>query len=357
MSIARIYGRVVGHASHVRVTAGFVHTLREASVLAGVVPLDLEGDSDAISAGALARVGILTGKLNHADRMLRNTRHEFRHAMVAPNSDQLPPALIKALDSVCTLLLTPSSWASHVVEQHSRLKVFTVPHGVDAGLRPMPELAAIMRQQYAQGQFVVRHFSTSDRERKGTIELLLAWEMLMERKALPSAARLEIVLDAEVITRIVTWYADRGIDALPAGVVIHPRWNIGSTNMSEALSSCHVVCQPSRGEAFGMIPLEALACGIPIVATKCTGHSQWYDADLVGAIEVQHGPNAPIDDLPNATAPSVSPDEIASALQAAYESWPRLEDKAKGQTQKIADHWSWRAQLEPYVKVLRMIGP
>ena len=53
-----------------------------------------------------------------------------------------------------------------------------------------------------------------------------------------------------------------------AGVVAHsdvPRW----------LRAADVVCQPSLAEPFGLVTLEALACGRPVVATRVGGPAEF----------------------------------------------------------------------------------
>lgn len=44
-----------------------------------------------------------------------------------------------------------------------------------------------------------------------------------------------------------------------------------STTMSEVLSSADYFCMPSYQEAFAQTPLEAMACGLPVVAFPCSG--------------------------------------------------------------------------------------
>ena len=44
-------------------------------------------------------------------------------------------------------------------------------------------------------------------------------------------------------------------------------------DMASYLGGFDLVCQPSRAEGFGLVPLEARACGVPVAATLCTGHA------------------------------------------------------------------------------------
>ena len=91
-----------------------------------------------------------------------------------------------------------------------------------------------------------------------------------------------------------------------------------------------------------MTPLEARACGVPVVATECTGHSQGHVRGR-GVIVVPHGDLSPIDDGPGAVAPSVSSEDILKALHAAYDQWAGLAWAAQAGAEKVRKDWSWDA--------------
>jgi len=112
----------------------------------------------------------------------------------------------------------------------------------------------------------------------------------------------------------------------------------------------HVVCQPSRGEAFGCVPVEARACGVPIVATNCTGHGAHVDVNAPGVIVVPSGDFGPIDDGPGALAPTVSPDAIGDALRRAYAQWPSLMQAAQKAADDVREKWSWKAVTQDWLR-------
>ncbi len=346
----RLYGRVVGHGSHAQVTAGFADTLRSARLLAGLVAFDRDLPPDAPQpGGAMAPRAVFTGPLGFLPMMRRGARHAERYAMLAPNSSFLPGNLVLAMEQLCTEILVPSQWARGVVEEHTSMPVRVVPHGVAAGFTPKPALRAEVRADYYRGEFSVLHLSSSVYDRKGTAALLSAWGMLMERGELPPSARLRLVLEVDAMAKTMAWMAEAGL-VFP-NVALTARLDASPERLAETYARHHVVCQPSRGEGFGLCPLEALVVGVPIVATACTGQSEWFEPGLAGAIPVEHGPDAPIDDGPGAMAPSVYPDAIASALRRAYELWPQLDGDAVLASPLQRDRWSWPAQLAPLMRV------
>lgn len=382
---ARLYGRDIGNGSLAVVTRGFREVLEGADLLEGFVALDRSGGSeeDDAPAGALARDGIFTGNLSHLGMMTQGARHERHWVTVTPNSTHVPP---KLLDAAVRLpnprILSASAWGSTViggalaamgfgyVEDGNTwstyaagghvVQVHTVRHGVSGftlvpcGL-PFNKPTAIdtAREDFYKGRHRVVHFSTTDGERKGTLELIKAWPLFLETLSIRlQAPELLLVLDHHARAALQDRLLDEGI-LMPESVRILPRADMDAAAMSIFLSAQHVVCCPSRGEGFGLLPLQALACGVPVAATVTTGHSAGHCYGP-GFVEIaQSDELLPIDDGPGAAAPAVDPVQVAISLKKALGDWPRLSLAARAAAPQVAKDWSWQTQLVPLVKELR----
>lgn len=358
--IARVYGRVIGHGSLAVVTDGFRSALADAGALAGVYGVDADiGDEMEDTSGSNAPHGIYVGPLHAVGKMFEKGRHQYHWVMVTPNSDQLPRDLVKQLkgyrEKHSVQFIAPSRWASDIVANFLG-SCGTVPHGVSPEYRVNPEYAREVAVLYEKREFRVIHFSTSARQRKGTVELLKAWRIFSGGGDFGDDRLLLCVMDYEAKASLEEAIADGEIPdwkSLSESVRLIDRAELPPEHMARNLSRAHVVCQPSRGEGFGLIPLQALCCGVPIVATCVTGHSEYLRADCPGEVYVTTGEMAPIDDLPGSQAPSLEPGAISNALIVAHWKWRQLQTEAIAGAPLWQSNWSWKASLEPFIAQLR----
>lgn len=340
----RLYGVTYGHGSQAQVTRGVALAL--GARLAGVVSLDDVGDLEDLEPpdGAGATYGIFTGPPNQVDSLTQNNAHRHRMGMLVPNSNLVPKQLLAFYESCCTELLSPTTWAVKQLRRLTALPVRLAPHGVFDEFVPKDEV----RDRLPKERFMVLHLSTSDRERKGTLQLLEAWRKLSWKQA-----QLNLVLDRAARSALFDALEDRGA-TFPSGVEIFPRFGGSPEDMARLYSAHHVICQPSRGEGFGLCPLEARACGVPVVATDCTGH---YDhmkdsGHEDGVVVVESGGLEPIDDLPGALAPAVKPEAVAEALEAARDGWRALDAAARDKAPDVIKRWSWPSAMATFVNEL-----
>ncbi len=361
---ARLYGRTMGNGSLAVVTDGFKRVLERESLLDGIYPLDRGGtsDEDEEPPGALARDGIFTGALNLLPLMLRHTKHERHWVQVTPNSTHIPPKLLGAVLKIPNVhILSASDWGTNIIRANLfemgvtpemiAAPILTVHHGVH-GFAPCVEELQKTREDYRRGCFRVVHFSTSDGERKGTMELLRAWKIFCSSSKAPDSPDLLLVLDHHAREALVRRCVDEDF-IIPPAVKLLPRAGISAQDMSRFLCQQHLLAAPSRGEGFGLGPLEARASGVPIIATTTTGHSAGH-VQGPGIIRIhQLSRLYPIDDGPGALAPAVDPGSIVDALVTAHTAWEGLSGMCEAAAEQVRETWSWENQLAPLMVRLK----
>lgn len=346
----RLYGHQKGEGSFVQVTRGMRAAAKSAGLLVGEVAVD-QLDTERAAPGADAAIAVFCGAPLSVNLGHRMGIHKEHWLVLAPNSYGIPPMLKRQLlDTIVSVdrstgvaqkerplitgFLAPSAWAAEVLRaEFPSHRVVVSPHGV----HPEVHLAAAedqetRRKEYRAGIFTVAHLTSTLGQRKGTLELLQAWRDWGDK---PPEAKLLIVAHPlavnEYLWRVKQYDLHR--------VVVLANQETPMALMAAFLRHAHVVCQPSRAEGFGLVPLEARACGVPVVMTNCTGHTEHWSAH--GTVTIMHGPMTSLDDYPGSVAPSVAADAVRAALVEAYETWPALAGEAAEAAASVRSAWSW----------------
>ncbi len=155
------------------------------------------------------------------------------------------------------LVLGPSNFVGQTIREFVDKPFAVAPYGVDTEFwRPSdnPRVDGPLRFIYA-GQISIR---------KGIPLLLEAWER----------AQLN---DAELLL-VGSWQlAKQKLNQLPANVIVHPPCSANELRFH--YQSADVFVFPSYFEGFGLVLLEAMACGLPILATERTAAPDFVSDD------------------------------------------------------------------------------
>jgi glycosyltransferase involved in cell wall biosynthesis len=173
-------------------------------------------------------------------------------------------------------VLTVSQYSRHrIAELYGRPEgeIVIVPPAFDANrwARALAETSSVPDERRPTILFVGRMYPRKD---LGT----LIRAMVEVRSALPPA-RLVAIGDGPERRR---W--TRLAAALGLGDGVQFRGQVDFDTLAQAYAGCHVFCLPSRQEGFGIVLLEAMAAGKPIVACAGTAAAELLDGDTLGAL-------------------------------------------------------------------------
>jgi glycosyltransferase involved in cell wall biosynthesis len=120
--------------------------------------------------------------------------------------------------------------------------------------------------------------------RKNLASLVTATAMLRHRV---SDVRVVIVGDGPERKRLTTL-----VDALQLGNVVRLPGQVSFRELAQWYASCDVFCLPSLQEGFGLVYLEAMAAGLPIVACKGTAAEELVQDGVNGVLVSQRDDRA-----------------------------------------------------------------
>jgi glycosyltransferase involved in cell wall biosynthesis len=132
--------------------------------------------------------------------------------------------------------------------------------------------------------------------------------------------------------RVVGLSSDSDLE-LPDGIQTENLGLLDEREMVFFYRSCDVFVFTSRLEGFGLPPLEAMACGVPVVTTNCGGVTDFVDGR-------------------NALIVPPEPKSISKAIEMVLTS-PELSDRLARQGAISARKLNLKAQKSGYVDTFR----
>jgi len=169
------------------------------------------------------------------------------------------------------VLLTPSRWSARCLQDLGLHGAHVVRHGIDPDVfRPDgPKDRSGLRS----GEKLVRHYGSSPGTRKRTQVVYMSARLLsimIGRPAFDLSVHPESLLEVPGVL---------GAESPPEGLRLRQETPKEPWQLASELRGADLVVQPSEAEGFGLIPLQAAACGTPVLMTATTGHAE-YANDL-----------------------------------------------------------------------------
>ena len=120
--------------------------------------------------------------------------------------------------------------------------------------------------------FCLCYMQTEDQLRKKGIDILLrAWRTI--QKNCPQA-RLVVGGGGQALQKAVKWCEEYGISNTVTFL-----GELDRQQTARQMTSCDCFVLPSRYETFGVVYIEAMACGKPVIATACGGPDDFVTPD------------------------------------------------------------------------------
>lgn len=194
----------------------------------------------------------------------------------------------RAYESAEFTIVTPSKWLAGLVDQSmlAGRTVHHIPHGLDVDVfKPLEKSACRSLLGIPEGRTVLLcAIENMDRPLKGGA--LLAEAM----QALPDSVRKDCVLlvfgrsSPSILSRIHMEVIDLGYLNSDALKVI-------------AYSAADVLVNPSRAESFGLVALESMACGTPVLAFRVGGIPELVRPGQTGLLAEPEDPQSLADGI------------------------------------------------------------
>lgn len=269
-------------------------------------------------------------------------------------STKLAPATVEWLASA-DLVFVPSAWGRNVLVANGIAEgcIEVVPEGVDPA-----KFHPLLRGSYATGQDDIYRVLVVSKyeERKGFPELLDGYARAFGNDG---SAKLILKSDSLYMMPLPGNAYENNLAELRAqveqagiGNATYLNGELSDDDLAHLYNACDVLLFPSRAEGWGLPLIEAIATGMPVATTCCSGHSEFLAPvrDKVGSIAHRMIPMGA--DGKQGEWAYADPDDIASTLVEMRANRAAYRRMALEASDVIRRDFSWRRAAERCVDVL-----
>lgn len=230
-------------------------------------------------------------------------------------------------------LLVPSTWAKEILGQYYDAgNIFVVHHGVEKEFK------------YTKRKFPVSRpfrflWAGAPNERKGWGEIASVWKFFERQPGL------ELYLKT---TGLKNEYESKG------NVILDSR-NLSQNELIKLYHSAHCFLFPTRAEGFGLVLAEAMATGLPCIATDYSGVTDFFDDTVGYPLKYQiKDIKATYADGTTDTTQAAFPDvtEMAAIMAWIYKNYKKALMKGKRASEFIHREFQWNRSAQTLVNII-----
>lgn len=269
-------------------------------------------------------------------------RHTVKIGGFVCETDRIHPSWVNVCND-CDLVCVPSRFCRDAFANSGVVRpVLVVPHGLDPEYVPY-------REPPETGPFTF--FNVFDAgsyiQRKSAEELIRTFCRMFE-----PVDDVRLVLRTQNNARIrelCERYDSRGLVSIEAPVTL------GVREFARRYSDIHCVVHPSKGEGFGLIPFQAIACERPVIAPAATGMADYLNTS--NALPLRTSGQIPGIGLGNRSGLYCSIDEehLGILMRHVYETWPAEYQRVRRVGPAFREAHGWRKALAGLVAVIEAL--
>ena len=254
-------------------------------------------------------------------------------------TDAIDPKWVTVCNKL-DLVFVPTHWCRTAFQNSGvTVPVFVLPHGIEEDYRPVDGL-----RSDSPFVFYNTFHSTSFCSRKSMEELIRAFLNTFTS-------------NDDVVLRLRT-------DDSPKLKECQRKYNFGTKIQHDPLDPCsteefariysevHCTVHPSKGEGFGLIPFQSIACETPVIAPHQTGMADYLNNDNSVAVKTNGRVKGEGVGNSHGTYFSIDEDDLQNKLRYMYDNWDSEKAKLSHQAPAFRDQYAWPNVLSPFFDLI-----
>lgn len=239
------------------------------------------------------------------------------------DGDLLPDSWVRILNRT-EAVWVPSQWCKESFERSGVIRPIIV-----SGYGVMPDVFNWVDRDYNKGPFTFLAWANRMFDRKNAMMTVKVFGKLN----LPDS-RLVVKLSTGRIKSITS---DRDIRVI--------NQELSDWELAMFLYPPHCLVYPSSAEGFGLMPLEAMATGLPVILTDYSGMQEYMTEDTCIPLRVEKIVDAGLTNkMFGSEARWAQPDEddLADKMLWAYENREQLKEIGRRASEYVINNWTWQ---------------
>jgi len=267
--------------------------------------------------------------------------------------------MLECNKDVVTKVLVPSTHTrdSLINAGVKKSKIEIVPHGVDLSIfkkadKYDPQFNELVKGSEDFTFLFVGGWSKGDKDRKNLPALLRAYsEEFKKGEKVRLIVKLNVAYNDPKTWNLANEVEKLGLKKEFAKFVIITNM-VSRDKLNQFYSLADVFVMPTRGEAFCLPSLEAMACGVPNIATNFGGQTDFINEKNGWLIDYDLAP-ACEDSLlyEEAEWAEIDISKLRKAMRYAYEHPEEVKKKGK-QALSDAQNWTWQSSAKKLLKII-----
>lgn len=286
-----------------------------------------------------AAVGIFYGFPNEIAPVF--FAHRVRIGAFVCETDRIDPGWVQVCNHL-HLVIVPSTFCrTAFLDSGVEVPVIVVPHGLEREYRPYGD-----KKRTRPFVFYNTCFASSHLDRKSIDELVRAFLRAFGNGGEECILRLRTDLSRQLVDIRLRHDFGRAIR-------LDPLTGIDVADFARIYSDVHCTVHPSKGEGFGMIPLQSIACETPVIAPAVTGMADYLNESNAMCLRTSGRVRGQSAGNQAGSYYSIDEDHLVDLLRRAYHSWEEEYDKVRTAAQVVRERYSWHSVLSPLVDIVR----
>lgn len=269
--------------------------------------------------------------------------HPFRIGGFVCETDRIAPTWVEVCNSL-NLVMVPSSFCRRAFHDSGvTVPVMIVPHGLEPEYRPVTrkrrDKPLIFYNVFNEGSLL---------ERKNAEELIRCFLDAFGSTGDECVLRLRTGISRQLVDIRLRYDFGEAIRLdLPDGR--------DTAAFARIYSEVHCTVHPSRGEGFGLIPFQSIACETPVIAPAATGMADYLNDRNAMCLRTSGRTAGVLDGNQAGTYFIIDEAHLVELLRHAHTNWEHEYRKVRAAGPEFRVRYSWDSVLNELIDVIEEV--